>query len=170
MESEEGDVSQPVPDNGREGETASGVLDTYMDIQAPKCLKDKNGLMNSGWKHPSILPGWGERQVPKKKHENRATDAYVAIYILSQPSVTVFGASWAKCGGCLFYNPPWISPPAACPSSTWNEGRNRTTKLVEIQAPSPACLQFTLTAALLYSLGRTEGRLAGCIGFVVYLL
>ena len=48
MESEEGDVSHPVPDNGRDGETASGVLDTYMDIQAPKCLKDKNGLTKSG--------------------------------------------------------------------------------------------------------------------------
>lgn len=36
MESEEGDMSQPVPDNGRDGKTGHGVLDTYMDIQVPE--------------------------------------------------------------------------------------------------------------------------------------
>lgn len=44
MESEEGDMSQPVPDNGSDGETGCEVLDTCMDIQEPKCLKDKNRL------------------------------------------------------------------------------------------------------------------------------
>jgi len=48
MESEEGDVSQAVPDNGRDRETGGGVLDTYMDIQAPKCLENENGIMKSG--------------------------------------------------------------------------------------------------------------------------
>lgn len=48
MESEEGDMSQPVPDNGRDGEAGHGVLDTDVAIQTPKCLKDKNGLMKSG--------------------------------------------------------------------------------------------------------------------------
>lgn len=105
-------------------------------------------------------------------HEYRYiyTYVYVRMLIFSQPSVMLFRASWAKCGGCLFYNPPWISPPAACPASTWNEGRKGTTKLVKIRALSPACLQFTLTADLLCSLGRAEWKLAGCIEFILYLL
>lgn len=44
----EGDMSQAVPDNGRDGETGYEVLDTCMDVQADKWLKDKNGLMKSG--------------------------------------------------------------------------------------------------------------------------
>jgi len=66
------------------------------------------------------------------------------MHVLSQPSVMLFRDSWAKRGGCLFYNPPWISAPAACPASTWNDRRNGNTKLVEMWTQSPACLPFTL--------------------------
>lgn len=40
-ESKEGDVSQAVPDNGRDGRSGRGVLDISMDRQ---CLEDGNGL------------------------------------------------------------------------------------------------------------------------------
>lgn len=53
-ESKEGDMSQVVPDNGRDGRSGRGVLDISRDIQ---CLKDGNGLVESGRKQPSILPG-----------------------------------------------------------------------------------------------------------------
>lgn len=67
MESKEGDVSQAVPHNGRDRETGHGILDTDMDIQAPKSLKDKNALTKSGCKHPSILPGTGTEAAATEK-------------------------------------------------------------------------------------------------------
>lgn len=44
-ESKEGDMSQAVPDNGRDRKSGRGVLDISRDIQ---CLKDGNGLVESG--------------------------------------------------------------------------------------------------------------------------
>lgn len=72
MESEEGDVSQPVLDNGSDGETGCEAVDTCMDIQAPKCLKGKNRLWNQAESIPASCLGWEQRQVPKRKFEIRA--------------------------------------------------------------------------------------------------
>ena len=88
MESEEGDVSQAVPDNGRDRETGGGVLDTYMDIQAPKCLENENGIMKSGWEHSSILPGTEAEAGAKEKvwepgncYIYMSTDTYIHMYM-----------------------------------------------------------------------------------------
>lgn len=51
MESEEGAMSQPMPDHGRDSQPGRGVWDTYMDIEVPGCPKDRGNTKESGWKH-----------------------------------------------------------------------------------------------------------------------
>lgn len=157
MESEEGDVSQPVPDNGREKKWHLGYETPTWTFRHPSSWRTE-------WTYEIRLkasqhPAWdGNRQVSEKKYENRVTVTYTwvetCIYISSKTE-----QMWGH-----------INVSSSSLSSLHLEQRNGTTNLVEIWALSSACLQRTLTASLLHSPGSAGVRLAGHSGFTVYLL